>query len=171
MTMVMAKISKAKTRGVPFKLHAKGLVGTKVIQQEGSNQIIRVRVASTFGCEDDYPNPMAYVLSALIACYKITAQLVAKDLGAELFGFEFNLNIDGDATILVQGAKEGNPNFQNLQIRVVVETDISDELFEKFRLETERRFPISPLCYRSGVNLTSYWSIRRPNTPLFWWTD
>jgi putative redox protein len=107
-------------------------------------------------------SPIACALNALISCSQATAQLVARDLGLKFDAFEFVIKADLGTDFLGQRSEGGNQNSQSIEINAVVETDTSDELFEQFRLETERRFPIEQLFCESGVNVTNQWSIRRP---------
>jgi len=69
------------------------------------------------------------------------------------------INVDAnlDTAIFFEGAEEGNPNFQNININARIETDTSDDLFEKLQRETERRCPVYQLFSRSGVNIRSQW--------------
>ncbi len=148
------------TTTVTFKLHSNGTGVRQKIQQEGSAHVINVDAAPAFGGKDEFPSPLAYALGALISCSQVTAQLVAKDFGIELLSFEFDLKADLDTAILVGGAAEGDPNFQNVEVHAVVETDVSDDVFRKFYEETERRCPMIQLFSRSGATINYHWSMQ-----------
>jgi putative redox protein len=47
-----------------------------------------------------------------------------------------------DTAVLVNGAREGNPNFEQVAIRAVVDTDASATDFQTLQAETERRCTI-----------------------------
>ncbi len=149
-----------KSSLVTFHLQSIGSGVSQTIQQEGSVHTIRVDAAPVFGGKDEYPSPIAYALSALISCSQVTAQLVAKDLGLKLNQFEFDIKATLDTAILVNGALEGNPNFQTIELNAIVDTDSTEAQFEQLRQETERRCPIYQLFLRSGVAITNHWSIR-----------
>jgi len=157
----MSTALRPKSTIATFKLHSEGTGVAQTIQLDGSQHLIHVDAAPAFGGKDAYPSPIAYALSALISCSQVTAQLVAKDLGAKLDRFEFDIQADLDTAVLVEGATEGDANFQNIVIQAIVDTDLSDERFEELRVETERRCPIYQLFSRSGVNIANHWSIRR----------
>lgn len=144
MTIVRPKILNGR--------QAKG-AGVVSINQKGSKHTLYV--------ESDL-SPIACALNALISCSQITAQLVARDLGLKFDAFEFVIKVDLDTAFFGQRSEKNHPNSQSIEINAVVETDTSDELFEQFRLETERRFPIEQLFFRSGVNIINHWSIRHP---------
>jgi putative redox protein len=156
----MSTTVRPKSTIATFKLHSQGTGVAQSIQLKDSRHVIHVDAAPVFGGQDTNPSPIAYALSALISCSQVTAQLVAQDLGVKLNGFEFEIQADLDTDVLVNGAAEGNPNFQNVEIHAEIDTDITDELFETLKLETERRCPIYQLFYRSGVNIVNHWSRR-----------
>ena len=142
---------------VTFRLNSAGIGAAQTIFAEGSPHIINVDATRGFGGKDEYPSPIFYVLSSLISCSQVTAQLVANDLGIQLHSFEFDLKANLDTAILFEGAEEGNPNFQDIIIKARIETDTSDDLFEKLKSETERRCPVYQLFTRSGVHIRSHW--------------
>jgi uncharacterized OsmC-like protein len=152
-----------KSTMVTFQLHSKGTGVCQEIQMEGSSHLINVDAAPVFGGNDQYPSPMAYALGALISCSQVTAQLVAKDFDIELRSFEFDLAADLDTAILCDGAMEGNPNFQTVDVNAVIETDAPDDVFKKFYEETERRCPLYQLFQKSGSDIKYNW-LKRANT-------
>ncbi|MCP4117524.1 MAG: OsmC family protein [Desulfobacteraceae bacterium] len=151
------------TTTVSFTMHSEGTGVCQDIKLEGSAHVIHVDAAPAFGGKDRHPSPLAYGLGALLSCSQVTAQQVAKDLGIELRSFEFDLTADLDTAILVGGAMEGNPNFQNVGINAIVDTDAPDDVFSKFYLETERRCPMTQLFSRSGASIKYRWSKRADN--------
>lgn len=119
--------------------------------------MINVDAPLMIGGKGEYPCPICYLLSSLISSSQVTAQLVAKDFGVQLNGFEFEINANLDTAILIGGAAKGNPNIHDIILIATIETNISDELFEKIRIETERRCPIFQLFCQSGGNVTTQW--------------
>jgi len=81
---------------VTFKLNASGTEAAQTIIAEGSPHIINVDATPRFGGKDAYPSPLSYVLSSLISCSQVTAQLVANDLGITLHSFEFDIKANLD---------------------------------------------------------------------------
>ncbi|HEY9696007.1 MAG TPA: OsmC family protein [Trichocoleus sp.] len=160
----MTSTIRAKSSIATFHLHSTGTNVAQTIHQEGSVHTIRVDAAPAFGGKDEHPSPIAYALSALVSCSQVTSQLVAKDLGVQLDGFEFDIKAELDTAVLVHGALEGNANFERVEIHAIVETDGSKAQLEQLRQETERRCPIYQLFLRSGVTITNHWSVRQPVT-------
>ena len=155
--MTITAAIRPKHTSVTFTLNSSGSQATQTIITEGSPHIINVDATRRFGGKDEYPSPISYALSSLISCSQVTAQLVANDLGIKLNSFEFDLKANLDTAILFEGAEEGNPNFQDIIIRARIETNTSDDLFEKLKIETERRCPVYQLFSRSGVTIRSQW--------------
>ncbi len=143
-----------------FKLHSTGTGVLQEIKTEGSDHIINVDAAPVFGGKDRHPSPMSYVFASLISCSQVTAQHVAKEFNIELNSFEFDLKANLDTVILSTGAMEGNPNFQNVDVNIIVETNASKDDFQNFSKETERRCPLYQLFAKSGSSINYNWVIK-----------
>ncbi len=143
-----------------FRLHSKGTGVYQEVRTEGSDHVIYVDAAPVFGGNDEHPSPMSYILGSLISCSQVTAQLVAKDMGIELKSFEFDLTANLDTDILCGGALEGDPNFQDVEVNIVVETDVSKDVFKEMYEETERRCPIYQLFSKSSSSINYNWSLK-----------
>ncbi|MBD1876573.1 OsmC family protein [Nodosilinea sp. FACHB-131] len=156
----MTAAIRVKPTTATFKLRSQGKGVAQVIEVDGSQHTIQVDAAPVFGGHDEHPSPIAYALSSLISCSQVTAQLVAKDLGIQLNGFEFDISADLDTAVLVNGSRNGNPNFEQVAIRAVVDTSASATDFQILQAETERRCPIFQLFQRSGIPISNHWSIR-----------
>ena len=109
------------------------------------------------GGGDSAPSPVVYSLASLSSCNQVTGHVVARDHGIKLG--EWNVEVEAllPTAVLVQGA-EGNPNWEEVQLKVRVQTDVKgEEGFEEFVGEVERRCPITQLFKRSGVKYESVW--------------
>ncbi len=147
----------SKNQTLHFKLNSAGIGSAQTIFMEGSPHMINVDAPPMIGGKGEYPCPICYLLSSLISSTQLTAQLVAKDFGVQLNSFEFEINANLDTAILIGGSEKGNPNMQNVILKATIEANISDELFEKIRIETERRCPIFQLFSLSGRNVNTSW--------------
>jgi putative redox protein len=117
------------------------------------------------GGNEAAPSPLVYSLASLGGCQQVTGALVAKDLGIKLGKWEVEVIGLLDTDILVKGThavREGEGNWENIDVKVRVETDVSEEKFRFFQEETERRCPLSQLFIRSGVK----WNIEWENVKL-----
>ena len=142
---------------VPFALTGTGSGVAQTITVEGdAGHTFRTDAYPAFGGADSAPSPLFYVLAALTSCNQVTGSLVAKDLGLTLGEWSFRIQGDLDTAVLVGGA-DGNANFHRVVVEVRVQTDATDEQFERLASETERRCPVTQLFARSGLDLSSTW--------------
>ncbi|GAD97277.1 hypothetical protein NECHADRAFT_77323 [Paecilomyces variotii No. 5] len=127
------------------------------IKADGHPHLIQTDAYTFFEGHESAPTPLVYNLSSLGSCTQVAGSLVAKSLGAKLG--EWNVAVKGnlDTGVLAEG-KEGNGNWEGIEVDVRVQTDIEDRnVFSKFVSETERRCPIMQLFKQSGTNLKSTW--------------
>jgi uncharacterized OsmC-like protein len=140
---------------VPFVVHGEG---SGVVQKlTAGEHVFHSDTYPAFGGSDSAPSPLVYVLGALISCNQVTASLVAKDLDIQLGRWTFDIQGDLNPAVLVGGA-EGNANFDKVAVRATVETDATEEQFDTFVAETERRCPVSQLFARSGLEFANDWT-------------
>ncbi|KAG7143154.1 hypothetical protein HYQ45_000621 [Verticillium longisporum] len=101
----------------------------------------------------------------LTSCNQVTGGIVAKDHGVKLGKWDVSLEGVLPTAVLV-GGEQGNPNWESVDLKVQVQTDIEggDEAadFKRFASEVERRCPITQLFKLSGVRYNSKWE----NLPL-----
>lgn len=146
---------------VPFVVEAEGTGVAQQLRVPDSPHRFATDAYPAFGGQDAAPSPLFYALGALSSCNQVTAQLVAKDLGITLDGFEFRVQGDLDTAVLVGGA-DGNANFDRVEVTARVVTDASPEQFARLEAETDRRCPVSQLFRRSGLEFVSTWTQVQP---------
>lgn len=148
--------SSANYAKIPFNISGNGTGVAQSISVAGSPHTIPVDAYPSFGGKDSAPSPLAYSLTSLSSCTQVTGSLVAKDLGINVGAWKVDVKGLLNTDVLVD-AKEGNANWEKIELRVRVQTDGKDDLFEKFASETERRCPITQLFKRSGTSFESAW--------------
>jgi uncharacterized OsmC-like protein len=111
------------------------------------------------GGGDTAPSPVVYSLASLSSCNQVTGHVVARDHGIALGKWHVEVEADLPTAVLVQGAAEGNPNWEVVRLKVRVQTDVEGggEKWERFVSEVERRCPITRLFRLSGVRWESEW--------------
>lgn len=143
---------------IPFIVHAEGTgVAQKLVTHGSPGHEFETDAYPAFGGKDSAPSPLFYALGSLTSCNQVTASLVAKDLGIRLGRWTFEVQGDLDPAVLVTGA-EGNSNFSKVTVRAKVETDATEEQFNRFVSETERRCPVTQLFKRSGLAFDNVWT-------------
>lgn len=142
---------------VPFVVDAEGTgVAQRLVVAGDHEHVFTADTYPSFGGDDAAPSPLSYLLGALTSCNQVTGSLVASGLGIRLGRWSFHIQGDLDPSVIAGGA-EGNANFDRVAVRVTVETDASEDVFETFRTETERRCPVTQMFKRSGLAWTSEW--------------
>lgn len=144
---------------VPFVVSGEGTGVRQEIEVGGGGAAHRFATDTVppFGGEDSAPSPLSLTLGALTGCNQITAQIVAQELGVTLGRFTFDVTGDFDPSVMAGGA-QGDPNFEAVRLGATIETDADDATFERLKVETERRCPVTQLFVRSGLEYTSAWS-------------
>lgn len=149
---------KPKETVVPFPVHAEGTGVYQTLTAGGEGgHVFHTDAYPAFGGKDSAPSPLFYLLGALTSCNQVTGSIVAKDLGITVTKWTFDIVGDLDTAVFVGGA-EGNANFDRVEVRATVETDATEEQFEKFVSEVARRCPVTQMFTRSGLEFDNQWT-------------
>lgn len=142
---------------LPIRIDGQGRGVAQTAKVHGSTHSIEIDAYPSMGGQGASPAPLAYTLGSLSGCTQITGAIVAKDQGLTLGDWYVTVKGNLDPAVLV-GGKEGNANFDDVELNVRVQTDAVDEAqFRKFVSETERRCPVTQLFRRSGAGWKSEW--------------
>ncbi|RMD43329.1 hypothetical protein DV735_g1816, partial [Chaetothyriales sp. CBS 134920] len=148
------------TEGIPVRIHGRGTGVAQIIDVEGTPFKIQTDAYRVLGGNGASPSPISFSLVSLGSCAQVTGSVVARDHNIKLG--EWHVAVDGllPTAVFVQG-KEGSPNWDNVELKVRVQTDIEggsdDAKFKHFVSEVERRCPMVQLFKRSGLKFESEW--------------
>lgn len=130
--------------------------GLKSTVKAGKHDII-VDEAPQMGGNNEGPNPLQYMLSALVGCGNVVAHLVAKEMNFDLQGLSFEATGEFDPRGFM-----GDPNvrtyFETVTVDVKVETSESDERIEQLREQVEARCPVYGTFRAADVELKGAWT-------------
>uniref|UniRef100_A0A7C3MRQ4 OsmC family peroxiredoxin n=1 Tax=Dictyoglomus thermophilum TaxID=14 RepID=A0A7C3MRQ4_DICTH len=136
---------------VTFKAEGKWLGNLKVEAKIRDKFIINMDEPPSLGGEDTAPNPVEVVLAALIGCLGIVIQVVAKEKNIPLQNVEIYTEGDLDPRGFM-----GDPNiragYDEVRVRVKIETPVDKAKIEELMKEVERRCPVSDII-KNPVNL------------------
>ncbi len=153
-----AETTTTRPSTVPFIVHASGSgVAQTLVARGDVEHTFQADTLPAFGGADAAPSPLSYTLGSLTACHQVTGSLVAKGLDVALGSWTFDVQGDLDPSVIAGGA-DGNANFVAVTVRVVVQTDATDEQFATLKAETERRCPVTQMFVRSGLEFDSVWT-------------
>lgn len=113
------------------------------------------------GGTDTGPNPMEYLLGALIGCKAVVFAIVAKEHGFTYTDLKFNLHGSLDLRGL-EGVDNVRPYFQKVTGTIEVTTTESDTALKKVVEETERRCPVYTTLEAAAVEFDVEWQIVQP---------
>src|SRR5690625_2959275 len=114
--------------------------GLKSVVKAGKHEII-VDEAPQMGGNNEGPNPLQYMLSALVGCGNVVAHLVAKEMKFDLQGLTFEASGEFDPRGFM-----GDPNvrtyFETVTVNVKVKTSESEERIKELQEKVEARCPV-----------------------------
>lgn len=130
--------------------------GLKSVVKAGKHEII-VDEAPQMGGNNEGPNPLQYMLSALVGCGNVVAHLVAKEMNFDLQELSFEATGEFDPRGFM-----GDPNvrtyFETVTVNVKVETTESEERLQKLKEQVEARCPVYGTFRAANVELKGAWT-------------
>ncbi|KAF3343960.1 hypothetical protein VdG2_08018 [Verticillium dahliae VDG2] len=164
-TSRLLSTSRPLNQSIALQINGQGSGAKQHVTIQGKPYSFTTDTYTTLGGEDSAPSPVSYSLASLTSCNQVTGGIVAKDHGVKLGKWDVSLEGVLPTAVLV-GGEQGNPNWESVDLKVQVQTDIEggDEAaeFKRFASEVERRCPITQLFKLSGVRYNSKWE----NLPL-----
>jgi len=149
--------SRRLLKALPVQVTATGRGTQQTISCPGKPYSFQTDTYPVLGGKDSAPSPVAYCMASLGSCNQVTGAVVARDHGIKLG--EWKVDVTGmlPTDVLVAG-KQGNPNWESVEVKVRVQTDVTEkDKFDFFVSEVERRCPITALFKLSGVGYKSEW--------------
>ncbi len=108
------------------------------------------------GGSDQGPNPMEYMLGALIGCESVVLAIVAGEQGFAYTGVSFDLRGTLDLRGL-EGVDGVRPYFEKITGTIKVETPESSETLQALAEEVERRCPVYTTLEAANVTFDVTW--------------
>lgn len=108
------------------------------------------------GGQDTGANPLEYLLAALNGCKAVMIPLIAKELKFKFSALHFESEGSVDLRGLM-GVAGISSHFQQLNFKVLISTDESDERLAQLQLAVASRCPVYNLLKDAGVELHTVW--------------
>lgn len=115
----------------------------------------------SLGGSDTGPNPMEYLLGALIGCKTVVFALVAKEHGFTYSDLKFDLKGSLDVRGL-EGVEGVRPYFKSIQGTIQVTTTEDYDALIQVARETERRCPVYTTLAAADVAFDIDWQVVQP---------
>lgn len=138
-----------------FKVEGKG-TGMRVDAVAGKHTIA-IDEPVSFGGQDSAIDPLSALLSSLIACENVMAQLIAKEMKFDLQGISFDVEGTLDLAGLM-GDLSVKPYFQQVTVKAVIETSETQERIDELRNAVDQRCPVFCTMKDAGILIKNQWN-------------
>lgn len=140
-----------------FKIDVKG----QALSHARTEMVARGKVVTTDepaerGGTDLFATPLETMLSSFLGCTNVIANFVAGLLKMDVRGMEFDVCGHFD-TRGVFGKAEIESPFPVIELKVIVDTDASDEKIAELQRITGEKCPVSVLLRRAGCEIQESW--------------
>ncbi len=95
------------------------------------------------GGEDTGPNPVEYVLSAIVGCLNVTGHIVAKEMGLTINSLEITANGDINPELLFGKSEKDRAGFKGINIEFRVDAQADQETLDSWLNQVKTRCPVS----------------------------
>ena len=136
------------------KVTANGPDGWVVTTHAGKH-VSLIDQPEAMGGTDSGPSPLDYIFVALGGCLVTIAKIVAGQKKIDLRGVEVDVSGDINLAVLRGQEKDQRAGFQNINVAIKVDADMTKEEKEAFVKEVDQRCPVSEnLMNSTPLNLT-----------------
>ena len=95
------------------------------------------------GGEDQGPNPVEYVLGALLGCFNVVIHIVAKERGVTINSLTLDAEGDLDPSKVVGAPTENRAGYSDIRVTVRLDSDADDATVQSIIDEAKTRCPVS----------------------------
>lgn len=137
-----------------FKVEGKGN-GMRTDAVAGKHTIA-IDEPVSFGGKDSAIDPMSALLSSLMACENVMAQLISNEMEFDLQGISFE--VDGTLDLAgLMGDLSVKPYFQQVTVKATLVTTESQERVLELQKAVDQRCPVFRTLKDAGIPIKNYW--------------
>lgn len=114
-----------------------------VVKTQAGDHTIIIDQPESMGGENKGPSPLDFVFVALAGCMVTISKIVANQRKIDLRGVEVKVNGDINLAVLRGQEKEDRAGFQNINVEMKIDADLTTEEKKEFIEEVDRRCPVS----------------------------
>jgi len=141
-----------------MKMHVSGKSkGMKTLVNAGGHDVI-VDEAPQMGGNNEGPNPLQYMLTALAGCSNVVAHAVAKEMDFDLQDLSIDVSGEFDPRGFM-GDPDVRTYFKTVTLNVDVKTTESEERLEELKKQVEARCPVYGTFKAANVTMKGSWTI------------
>jgi uncharacterized OsmC-like protein len=109
----------------------------------------------SLGGGDIGPNPVEYVLGALLGCLNVVVHLVAKEQGVTLTSFTASAKGELDPSKFLGKVTDGRAGYSAIAVKIEVEGDADQAKLDEIVAISETRCPVSDnLAHITPISIT-----------------
>ncbi|MDX2369042.1 MAG: OsmC family protein [Colwellia sp.] len=95
------------------------------------------------GGQDEGPNPVEYVLSAIVGCLNVTGYIVAKEMGLTINSLEIKANGDINPDLLFGTTTNDRAGYKGINIDFCIDAQADQETLDSWLSQVKARCPVS----------------------------
>jgi putative redox protein len=137
-----------------FKVEGNG-IGMRLDAVAGKHTIA-IDEPESFGGKDSAIDPLSTLLSSLIACENVMAQLIAKEMNFDLQGISFEVDGNLDLSGLM-GNLDVKPYFEQVEVKAFVVTSETQERIDELQKTVDLRCPVFRTFKDAGIQIENKW--------------
>ena len=127
---------------INFAIRGKAINATKLITQARNFTFIADEPPA-LGGNDEGPNPVEYLLGSYAGCLNVVINLVAKELNIIIHKLQIDIDGDIDPARFTQGITLNRAGFQNIHVKIDIETNSNREKELELIDKSKSRCPIN----------------------------
>lgn len=97
---------------------------------------------AALGGTNDGPNPVEYLLGAWAGCLNVVVHTVAEERGIEVDGVDIDVEGELDPRKLLGAAEDVRAGYQEIRVRIEVESDADRDALDALGAEVAERCPV-----------------------------
>lgn len=130
--------------------------GLKSIVQAGKHEVV-VDEAAQMGGNNEGPNPLQYMLTALTGCGNVVAHMVAEEMKFDLQDLTFDVSGDFDPRGFM-GVPNVRTYFNTVTVNAKIKTTESEKRIEELRKKVETRCPVYGTFFAADIDMNGSWT-------------
>tara|TARA_R110001583_G_scaffold18141_2_gene72577 strand:- start:24002 stop:24454 length:453 start_codon:yes stop_codon:yes gene_type:complete len=97
----------------------------------------------TLGGQDKGPNPVEYLLSAIVGCLNVTGYIVAKEIGFTINSLEIKASGNLNPALLFGAVTNDRAGYKGINIDFCVDAQADQETLDSWLSQVKARCPVS----------------------------
>ncbi|QFU84645.1 OsmC family protein [Natronorubrum aibiense] len=124
-----------------FAVSAESKSETKTVVEARDFEFV-VDEPAALGGTNSGPNPVEYLIGAWAGCLNVVVHTVSEERGIDLDSVEIEIQGDLDPRKFLGAAEDVRAGYQELQVKIEVESDADEDTLDALSAAVEERCPV-----------------------------